>query len=94
MKFTPPPPSPSPFSLAIIAACEITGADALHPGYGFLSESSKFAQIVTDHGITFIGPSSEHIRLMGDKITAKKTMLDLGVPCVPGDLPCQVGRGD
>ena len=69
---------------AIIAACEITGADAIHPGYGFLSENATFAQIVEDHGIKFIGPSAEHISLMGDKITAKKTMQDLGVPCVPG----------
>ena len=69
---------------AIITACEITGADAVHPGYGFLSENASFAQIVEDHSINFIGPSSEHIKLMGDKITAKKTMQDLGVPCVPG----------
>ena len=69
---------------AIIAACEITGADAVHPGYGFLSENASFAQIVEDHGITFIGPSSEHIKMMGDKITAKITMSKLGVPCVPG----------
>ena len=69
---------------AIIAACEITGVDAVHPGYGFLSENASFAQIVEDHSIKFIGPSSEHIRLMGDKITAKKTMRELGVPCVPG----------
>ena len=69
---------------AIITACEITGADGVHPGYGFLSENASFAQIVEDHGITFIGPSSEHIKLMGDKITAKITMNKLGVPCVPG----------
>ena len=69
---------------AIITACEITGADAIHPGYGFLSENASFAQIVEDHGITFIGPSSEHIKMMGDKITAKKTMQELNVPCVPG----------
>ena len=69
---------------AIIAACEITGADAVHPGYGFLSENASFAQIVEDHGITFIGPSSEHIKMMGDKITAKITMKKLGIPCVPG----------
>ncbi len=69
---------------AIITACEITGADAVHPGYGFLSENASFAQIVEDHGIKFIGPSSEHIKMMGDKITAKKTMKALGVPCVPG----------
>ena len=69
---------------AIIAACEITGAEAIHPGYGFLSENAKFVQIVEDHGINFIGPTAEHIRIMGDKITAKDTMRDLGVPCVPG----------
>ena len=68
----------------LIAACEITGAEAIHPGYGFLSENANFVQIVEDHGITFIGPTAEHIRLMGDKITAKETMKKLGVPCVPG----------
>jgi acetyl-CoA carboxylase biotin carboxylase subunit len=69
---------------AIMAAAEITGADAIHPGFGFLSENERFAHIVEQHGITFIGPSSEHIAMMGDKITAKKTMIDLGVPVVPG----------
>ncbi|MFU8865253.1 MAG: acetyl-CoA carboxylase biotin carboxylase subunit [Rhodobacterales bacterium] len=69
---------------AIISACEITGAQAIHPGYGFLSENANFVQIVEDHGITFIGPTAEHIRMMGDKITAKDTMKALGVPCVPG----------
>lgn len=69
---------------AIIAACEITGAEAIHPGYGFLSENANFVQIVEDHGIKFIGPTAEHINLMGDKITAKETMKNLGVPCVPG----------
>ena len=69
---------------AIIAACEITGAEAVHPGYGFLSENAKFVQIVEDHSLVFIGPTAEHIRIMGDKITAKDTMKDLGVPCVPG----------
>lgn len=69
---------------AIIAACEITGAEAIHPGYGFLSENAKFVQIVEDHSLVFIGPTAEHIRIMGDKITAKDTMKDLGVPCVPG----------
>ena len=68
----------------IISACEITGAEAVHPGYGFLSENAAFVQALEDHGITFIGPSSEHIRIMGDKITAKDTMKALGVPCVPG----------
>ena len=69
---------------AIISACEVTGAQAIHPGYGFLSENASFVQIVEDHQITFIGPSAEHIRVMGDKITAKDTMRALGVPCVPG----------
>ncbi|UWQ90098.1 acetyl-CoA carboxylase biotin carboxylase subunit [Rhodobacteraceae bacterium M382] len=69
---------------AIISACEITGAQAIHPGYGFLSENANFVQIVQDHGLTFIGPTAEHIRIMGDKITAKDTMKALGVPCVPG----------
>ena len=69
---------------AIVAACEITGADAIHPGYGFLSENAGFVQILEDHDLTFIGPTAEHIRVMGDKITAKDTMKKLGVPCVPG----------
>ncbi len=63
---------------AIISACEITGAQAIHPGYGFLSENARFVQIVEDHGLTFIGPTTEHIRIMGDKITAKDTMKALG----------------
>ncbi|GAA6199560.1 acetyl-CoA carboxylase biotin carboxylase subunit [Aquicoccus sp. SU-CL01552] len=81
-----PPPSPQSYLKipAIISACEITGAQAIHPGYGFLSENASFVQIVEDHGLTFIGPTAEHIRLMGDKITAKETMKALGVPCVPG----------
>lgn len=69
---------------AIISACEITGAQAVHPGYGFLSENASFAQALEDHGITFIGPSAEHIRIMGDKITAKETAKNLGIPVVPG----------
>ena len=69
---------------ALISACEITGAQAIHPGYGFLSENAEFVQIVEDHGLSFIGPRAEHIRMMGDKITAKETMRRLGVPCVPG----------
>ncbi|WP_299777139.1 acetyl-CoA carboxylase biotin carboxylase subunit [uncultured Roseobacter sp.] len=69
---------------AIIAACEVTGAEAIHPGYGFLSENAGFVQVVEDHDLTFIGPTAEHIRIMGDKITAKDTMKKLGVPCVPG----------
>ena len=81
----PPPGTDSYLSKsAIISACEITGAQAIHPGYGFLSENAAFVQIVEDHEITFIGPSAEHIRIMGDKITAKETMKNLGVPCVPG----------
>ena len=69
---------------ALLAACEITGADAIHPGYGFLSENARFAEICEDHGITFIGPKAEHIRTMGDKIEAKRTARALGIPCVPG----------
>ncbi len=68
----------------IVAACEITGADAVHPGYGFLSENAKFADILAAHNITFIGPSGDHIRIMGDKIEAKRTARRLGIPCVPG----------
>jgi acetyl-CoA carboxylase biotin carboxylase subunit len=68
----------------IVAACEITGADAVHPGYGFLSENAKFADILDAHGITFIGPTADHIRIMGDKITAKLTAVELGIPVVPG----------
>ncbi|MGL4279009.1 MAG: acetyl-CoA carboxylase biotin carboxylase subunit [Albidovulum sp.] len=69
---------------AIISACEITGAEAIHPGYGFLSENASFVQALEDHGITFIGPTAEHIRIMGDKITAKETAKSLGIPVVPG----------
>ena len=69
---------------AILAACEITGADAVHPGYGFLSENARFAEILDDHGIGFIGPKAEHIRIMGDKIEAKRTAKRLGIPVVPG----------
>ena len=68
----------------LLAACEITGADAIHPGYGFLSENARFAEILEEHGITFIGPTSEHIRIMGDKIAAKETARKLGIPVVPG----------
>lgn len=68
----------------LMAAAEITNADAIHPGYGFLSENSKFAQICGDHGIKFIGPTPEMINAMGDKITAKETMIKAGVPVVPG----------
>jgi acetyl-CoA carboxylase biotin carboxylase subunit len=69
---------------SLLAACEITGAEAVHPGYGFLSENARFAEILRDHGITFIGPSPEHIRVMGDKIEAKRTAKKLGIPVVPG----------
>ena len=81
-----PPPSPESYLSmpAIISACEITGAQAIHPGYGFLSENAGFVQMLEDHGITFIGPSAEHIRIMGDKITAKDTAKALGIPVVPG----------
>lgn len=81
------PPSPSDSYLnipAIISAAEITGADAIHPGYGFLSENARFAEIVAAHNITFIGPSAEHIRVMGDKIAAKVSVGDAGIPLVPG----------
>ncbi len=81
----PPASSASYLSFpAIISACEITGAQAIHPGYGFLSENAAFVQAVEDHGLTFIGPSAEHIRIMGDKITAKETAKSLGIPVVPG----------
>jgi acetyl-CoA carboxylase biotin carboxylase subunit len=69
---------------AILSAAEITGADAIHPGYGFLSENARFAEIVKAHNITFIGPSADHIRTMGDKIAAKKAVGELGIPLVPG----------
>ena len=81
------PPSSTQSYLSIpniISACEITGAEAIHPGYGFLSENANFVQIVEDHDLKFIGPTAQHIRIMGDKITAKDTMKNLGVPCVPG----------
>ncbi|WP_424943929.1 acetyl-CoA carboxylase biotin carboxylase subunit [Aliiroseovarius crassostreae] len=81
----PPPGTDSYLSIpAIIAACEITGAQAVHPGYGFLSENANFVQVLEDHEITFIGPSAAHIRMMGDKITAKETAIKLGIPVVPG----------
>jgi len=69
---------------ALIAACEITNADAVHPGYGFMSENAGFAEILSEHNITFIGPSAEHIKIMGDKIVAKETVKKLGIPVVPG----------
>src|SRR6201989_1975422 len=69
---------------ALLAACEITGADAVHPGYGFLSENARFAEILEEHNVHFIGPKPAHIRLMGDKIEAKRTARQLGIPVVPG----------
>ncbi|HEY7647287.1 MAG TPA: acetyl-CoA carboxylase biotin carboxylase subunit [Hyphomicrobiales bacterium] len=72
---------------AIVSACEITGAEAVHPGYGFLSENARFAEILEEHGIAFIGPTAEHVRLMGDKIQAKETAKTLGIPVVPGSGP-------
>ncbi len=81
----PPPARDSYLNVAaIISAAEITQADAIHPGYGFLSENARFAEIVEAHGITWIGPKPEHIRTMGDKVTAKKTAGALGLPLVPG----------
>ncbi len=81
----PPPSRDSYLNIhQIVAACEITGADAVHPGYGFLSENAKFADILAAHNITFIGPSGDHIRMMGDKIEAKRTAKRLGIPVVPG----------
>ena len=81
----PPPARDSYLNIPqILAACEITGADAVHPGYGFLSENDRFADILAAHGLTFIGPSAEHIRMMGDKIEAKRTVARLGIPVVPG----------
>src|SRR5690242_13671449 len=68
----------------IVSACEVTGAEAIHPGYGFLSENARFAEIVKEHGITFIGPTPEHIRMMGDKITAIQAVKVVGIPTVPG----------
>jgi acetyl-CoA carboxylase biotin carboxylase subunit len=69
---------------SILSACEITGADAVHPGYGFLSENARFAEILAEHNVQFIGPKPEHVRIMGDKIEAKRTAKKLGIPVVPG----------
>ncbi len=81
----PPPAKDSYLNIpAILSAAAITGADAIHPGYGFLSENAKFAEMVDAHGLTFIGPSSAHIGMMGDKIAAKTAMAEVGVPLVPG----------
>jgi acetyl-CoA carboxylase biotin carboxylase subunit len=81
----PPPAGKSYLNVpSILAACEITGAQAVHPGYGFLSENARFAEIVEAHDLAFIGPTAEHIRLMGDKITAKQAVAEAGIPVVPG----------
>jgi acetyl-CoA carboxylase biotin carboxylase subunit len=81
----PPPSKDSYLNVpALLAACEITGADAVHPGYGFLAENARFAEILADHNVHFIGPRPEHIRLMGDKIAAKRAAKGLGIPVVPG----------
>src|SRR5512134_3716718 len=81
----PPPARDSYINVpSLLAACEITGADAVHPGYGFLSENARFAEILAEHNIGFIGPKAEHIRTMGDKIEAKRTAKKLGIPVVPG----------
>ena len=81
----PPPARDSYLNIpSILAACEITGADAVHPGYGFLSENARFAEILAAHNVAFIGPSPEHLRIMGDKIEAKRTAQRLGIPVVPG----------
>jgi acetyl-CoA carboxylase biotin carboxylase subunit len=81
----PPPAKLSYLNIpAILTAASITGADAIHPGIGFMSENAAFAEMVEQHGFTFIGPTPEHIRMMGDKVTAKKTVKDLGLPAVPG----------
>jgi len=81
----PPPAAKSYLNIpSIIAAAEITGAQAIHPGYGFLSENARFAEIVGAHGLTFIGPKPEHIRMMGDKIAAKQAAIAAGIPVVPG----------
>jgi acetyl-CoA carboxylase biotin carboxylase subunit len=81
----PPPARDSYLNIpAIVTACEVTGAQAVHPGYGFLSENARFAEIIEEHGIVFIGPKPDHIRLMGDKIEAKKAVKRLGIPVVPG----------
>jgi len=81
----PPPARESYLNIPqLLAACEITGADAVHPGYGFLAENARFAEVLAAHNVAFIGPSPEHIRMMGDKIEAKRTAKRLGIPVVPG----------
>src|SRR3981081_2529440 len=87
----PPPARDSYLNIpALLTACEITGAAAVHPGYAFLSENARFAEILIEHGVHFIGPKPEHIRLMGDKIAAKRTARRLGIPVVPGS-DCGIG---
>jgi len=95
----PPPAAESYLNIpAIISAAEISGADAIHPGYGFLSENARFAEIVELHNIIWIGPKPEHIRTMGDKVEAKRTAAALGLPLVPGSdgpiqsIPCSLRR--
>src|ERR1700719_4967197 len=81
----PPPARDSYLNIpAILSSASITGADAIHPGLGFLAESADFASMVAEHGFTFIGPTPDHIRLMGDKIAAKRAAVELGIPVVPG----------
>ena len=90
----PPPAKDSYLNIpAILSAAAITGADAIHPGYGFLSENAAFAEMVDAHGLTFIGPSAAHIGMMGDKIAAKAAMAAVGVPLVPGPTArCRILR--
>ena len=91
----PPPAKDSYLNIpSLLAACEITGADAVHPGYGFLSENARFAEILAEHNVDFIGPKPEHIRLMGDKIEAKRTAKRLGIPVVPGSDGAVTNDGD
>src|SRR5579883_1047411 len=81
----PPPARASYLNIpAILSAATITGVDAIHPGLGFLAENADFAAMVEEHGFTFIGPTAEHIRLMGDKVAAKRAATELGIPVVPG----------
>src|SRR5665213_3046365 len=81
----PPPAGDSYLNMpAILSAAQITGADAIHPGLGFLAENADFAAMVEEHGLTFIGPTPEHIRMMGDKVAAKRIATELGLPIVPG----------
>src|ERR1700740_2709340 len=86
----PPPARDSYLNIpAIVAACEITGADAVHPGYGFLAENARFAEILDEHDITFIGPTAEHVGVMGDKIETKIAAQKIGIPVVPGTGPVE-----